>query len=175
MTHKEPELRCIHRKTFEEHPSCFFKGAVKLPKEVKGIKIRKRKGDIIVDPWWADPRYKIGYFDIEATSLTADSGIVLSWVIKEKDVCYNDGKVKKGKVYKRVITKKEILDKNIRDRNVVAEFVEVLRNFKIIVGYYSKRYDMPFMRTRALIHGIDFPGYGEIYHFDMYDHVKRNL
>ena len=34
---------------------------------------------------------------------------------------------------------------------------------------------MPFMRAKALHYGLDFPGYGEIYHWDLYYTVKSKL
>ena len=165
-------LRCIHGHRFESHPACFAQGLVVLPKEAKEIKIKKDK--VIIEPWWADPEFKIGYFDIEVDNLYGNYGICLTWVIKEKDIEYKDGKIVKGKIYKGVIHKKELLGEEL-DRRVVKEFIDTLRQFKIIIGYYSKRFDMPFMRTRALYHCFDFPEFGEIYHFDLYYTVRNKL
>jgi uncharacterized protein YprB with RNaseH-like and TPR domain len=50
-----------------------------------------------------------------------------------------------------------------------------MRRFDRLVGHYSTKYDIPFVRTRALIHGLDFPTIGEINHTDTYYMAKRLL
>jgi uncharacterized protein YprB with RNaseH-like and TPR domain len=153
------ELRCIHRHTIDEHPSCFAKGLVKYDW------MDDREWSRVTDlPWYQFPDYKIGYFDIEVDNLKADFGTVLTWCIKEKG----------GKTEYSVIKKRELMGKT-HDRRVTEEFVEAMKKYKILVGYYSTRFDMPYMRTKALRHGLDFPAYGEIYHFDLYYTVRNKL
>lgn len=154
------KLRCIHRHTIDEHAGCFSKGLVKYD-----FKDEKEWQEITNNPWYTFPGYRIGYFDIETTAdFNADWGTTLSWCIKEKD----------GGIKSSVINKKELFDETY-DKRVVQEFVNELRNYRIIIGYYSDRFDMPFMRTKALHYGIDFPGYGELYHWDLYYTVKNKL
>jgi uncharacterized protein YprB with RNaseH-like and TPR domain len=58
---------------------------------------------------------------------------------------------------------------------VVKQFIADLLKFDRTYGYYSSKYDLPFMRARALYHGIEFPGYGERYHKDLYFVAKSKL
>jgi DNA polymerase elongation subunit (family B) len=156
---KLEELRCIHRHTIEEHPSCFYKGLIKY--EFKNDREWERVTGI---PWYQYPGYKMGYFDIETDSLFADFGTVLSW-------CF---KLKGGETKKSVITKKEIFNGDY-DRRLIKEFIDELKNYKIIIGYNSTNFDLPYMRAKALHYGMDFPGYGENYHWDLYYTVKSKL
>lgn len=151
------ELRCVHRHTIEEHPSCFAKGLVKWPND----RIFARFSG---EPWWNFPEYRIGYFDIEVDNLNADWGTVLTWCIKEKD----------GPIKYSVITSSELFNEEY-DKRVVQEFVDEMRKYKIFVGYYSTKFDLPYMRAKALHYGIDFPSYGDIFHWDIYYTVKSKL
>lgn len=137
--------RCQHGHTIDTHPNCFLKSG------------KPRLG------WFTD--YRLGFLDIETTNLKANIGIILSWYIKSSD----------GNYEKYVLSRKEIVNKNIEDKNAVKALCKALKNYDMIVGYYSKRFDIPFIRTRAIKHGIDFPVYNELYHLDLYDVVKRKM
>jgi len=50
-----------------------------------------------------------------------------------------------------------------------------MRNFDRIVTHYGTYFDVPFLRTRAMIHNIDFPKYGELYHTDVWKIAKSKL
>lgn len=151
-------LRCIHRHTIKDHPSCFAKGLIKFRDEKEFTKITGK-------PWYAYPGYKIGYFDIETTAdFNADWGTVLSWCIKDKG----------GDIHSSVVTKKELFE-GVLDKRVVEEFVHKLEEYDVIIGYYSDKFDMPFMRTKALHYGFNFPGYGDLYHWDLYYTVRSKL
>lgn len=101
---------------------------------------------------------RIGFLDIEASQLKADFGIVYSWYIKELGVNHYDS---------AVITREEILNGTL-DKRVVQELVNALKSYSIIVTYYGTGFDIPFIRTRALMQNVDFIPYGEVQHKDMY-------
>jgi uncharacterized protein YprB with RNaseH-like and TPR domain len=145
-------VRCIHRHTVEEHPACFAQGKV----------IDNRKDKKV--PWYQEPGMTIGYLDIETDNLKANFGQMLTWCLKEKG----------GDTLYSVITRNEIL-KYKMDKRIVEELVEAMRKFKIIVSYYGTRFDLPFIRSRALYHGLDFPEYGEIFHWDLYYTTRNKL
>lgn len=146
--------RCKHRHTPITHPGCF-----RLLPEPEKIEVVAEKQN-----WWDGKR--IWYLDIEASSLNASFGITLSWVLKEQG---------SDKILSSVITKQELFD-NTFDKRVIQELVDALENnVDILVTYYGKGYDAKFVRTRALYWNIPFPGYGSIYHWDLYFTVKRNL
>lgn len=154
---KIDQLRCIHRHTIKEHPACFSKGLVNWPDE-------KTFSSITKEPWYHFPGYRIGYFDIEVDNLNADFGTLLTWCIKEKD----------GDVLSDYITKDEIFSGEF-DKRITQSFIDALQTFSIIIGYYSDRFDMPYMRAKALHYGLEFPGYGDIYHWDLYYTVRNKL
>lgn len=157
---KNFELRCIHRHTRKEHPSCFARGLIKDLDEPKA--------------WYQNLR--IGYFDIETTGFYADFDNMLTWSIKEKN----------GKIYTDMITKQELFD-GIFDERIVKSCIDKLKEFDIICTYYGTGLDMPFTRSRALYFGMDFPGFSlskigdkyiptsDLYHWDLYYLVKSKL
>ena len=103
---------------------------------------------------------RIGFFDIEASNLKADFGIILSYsILSNKNVYYGD-----------VITLDDL--RGQLDKRIVTQMVADLRQFDVIVGFYSTKYDIPFARTRAHIHKVGFPEYGELQHKDVYYMVK---
>lgn len=159
------DLRCIHRHTFEEHPSCFYNGKVKLPKGVKKVYVDKN-GELKVVPWWAHPDIRVGYLDIEVTNLKANIGFMLTWAIKERS----------GITYYDIIRKEEALSLE-EDKRIVESLLNKMSDYDIIVTYYGKRFDVPFIRTRALYHNLDTTPleYRETFHWDLYDTVKRKL
>lgn len=149
ITLKDLDIRCVHRHTFAEHPNCFMRGAV-----------RKEIGS----KWYQQAGTRIGIIDIETDGLQADFSTMLTWCIKEKG----------GALFSDIITKEQLFSPNM-DKELIASCVHILENFDIIVGYYSKRFDMPFLRAKALHYGIEFPGYDALYHWDLYDTVKTKL
>lgn len=166
---KSNVLRCVHRHTIGEHPQCFAKGLVKQTTKV----INKEKIEI---PWYQEPGVKIGYFDIETDNLNADFGTLLSWAIKEKN----------GPCLVDYITRDDLFNGVYMlggltsliggvDYRIVKSFVDAAKKFDILVGYYSTGFDFPFMRAKALRYNLDFPGYGELYHWDIYYTVKSKL
>lgn len=158
------ELRCKHRHTIYEHPSCFLVGNVSLPKEIENEKDYVKKTG---NPWWTYPGYTIGYLDIETDGFYADSGNMLCWCIYDK---------RNKKVLSDVITQEDINEDSLNpDKRIVKSLIDAMRQFNIIVGYNSKFFDVPFARTRALACGYDFPSYGEVFHLDLYFHVKKNM
>lgn len=153
-------IRCIHRHTIEEHPACFLAGKIKIPEGVDEKYLRS-----LGYPWWITKPFI--YVDIETDGFAADIGNVLSWAAYAP---------RENKVYSDVLVKADIdADPANPDKRIVESFVSLLKDFKIIVGYYSSKFDIPFIRTRALANNLDFPAYGELYHFDLYFLVRERL
>ncbi len=109
---------------------------------------------------------KIGFLDIEASNLKANFGILLSYCIKIRG---------KDEILSGCITEKDLRSPGILDKRIVAGCIGDMRKFDRLVGHYSAKFDVPFLRTRALMHGIDFPAYGEIKHTDTYYMARRLL
>lgn len=88
---------------------------------------------------------RVGYFDIEATHLKADFGIVL---------CYYFKTAGKNEYYSSCITRKEILS-GTQDKRIITDFFKHLDHYDVIYAHYGEYFDLPFMRTRALAHGLE--------------------
>jgi len=99
----------------------------------------------------------IGIFDIETTGFKANWSHMLAWCMKEhgKDIIHGD-----------VLTRKEVRDKD--DRRIIKSAVETIKNYDRIVTYYGTRFDIPYVRSRAIYHGMEFPAYRDLYHTDLY-------
>jgi uncharacterized protein YprB with RNaseH-like and TPR domain len=151
------ELRCVHRHTIDEHPVCFARGRIKWPDD-------KTFSKITGEAWYDYPGYRIAYADIEVDNLNADFGTVLCWCIKQKD----------GDIVSSIITKEELFN-GTGDYRVIKEFIDEISKYKIVVGYYSSRFDIPFMRSKALYYDLDFPAYGDLFQWDMYFTVRDKL
>ena len=107
----------------------------------------------------------IGYLDIESTGFSANIDLMLSWCIKGRGV---------KKVAGDVIKREEIMS-NKQDKRIVKSLVEEINKYDVIFTYYGTRFDVPFIRTRAMYHGIDFPMYKQKAHKDLYYVVKSKL
>jgi uncharacterized protein YprB with RNaseH-like and TPR domain len=109
---------------------------------------------------------KIGFIDIETTGLQAQFGYIFCFSLKELD----------GKIVHRLITPQEIRTYKF-DKGVIIDFLKAIKGYDRLVGYYSKdnRFDMPFLRTRALKWGLDFPGWRDILFTDVYDLIRPKL
>lgn len=144
-------LRCKHRHTIDEHPACFAQGDVS-----------DYEAPI---PWYKTEGTRIGYIDIETDGLKADFSTMLSWCIKEKD----------GSIYYDTITKNELFDGKDVDKRLVTTCLDTLKHFKIIISYYGTMFDIPYLRSKALHYGLEFPSFRELYHYDMFYTVKSKL
>lgn len=104
---------------------------------------------------------KIGFLDIETSNLSPEFGITMSWSIKPLH----------QKAVSRIITKKELLGPEL-DKPLLKECFDEMRKYDKILTYYGTKFDVPFLRTRATMLGLDFPLYGDIKHQDVYYIVK---
>lgn len=110
---------------------------------------------------------KIGILDIEPHNLNADYGVCICYTIKEygKDIFYQDA-----------INIKDI-KKGWEDKRVLTNLSQDLRRFDRIVGFYisDRKFDLPYLRSRALKYKIDFPAFGELWVTDLHTTVKNKL
>jgi uncharacterized protein YprB with RNaseH-like and TPR domain len=111
---------------------------------------------------------RVGVIDIEASNLKADFGIML---------CYAIYDFKTNKVISNTIAKKDLYAKGVLDKQLVKQCVADMSKFTKLIGYYSGdyRFDIPFIRTRAVKLDVDFPAYGEIIHQDIYSLIKKKF
>lgn len=107
---------------------------------------------------------RIAFLDIETSGFSANFDYMLSWSIK-----YLNGDVKHD-----VISKRDI-DSLKFDKRILESLIKELENIDTVVTYYGQRFDIPFLRTRAMMESLEFPAYGEKRHVDLYFSVKYRM
>lgn len=104
---------------------------------------------------------RIGFIDIEASGLKADYDIMYSYCILNE---------LNNEVESDVIMKSDFGFKNNHkaDTRIVKKLICDMKKFDYLVGHYSSRYDLKFIRTRAVMDGLgnEFPRQGEICQYD---------
>lgn len=109
---------------------------------------------------------RIGFLDIETSNLDADFGIMFSWcILDEQNTNYYD------------VVSKHDLQTGLLDKEVVTSCLKNIKRFDRIVGHYSSRFDIPFVRSRALYWGLDdlIPQYGDLKQTDTWRMAKDLL
>lgn len=111
---------------------------------------------------------KVGFLDIETSNFSASFGVVITWCIKERG----------GKIYEGWLQDEDFQDKDgSYDKRILRECVGAMMQFDRLVVYWGKdrRFDIPFLRTRAMGMGLPFPLYQERIVNDLYDVVKNKF
>lgn len=104
---------------------------------------------------------RVGFFDLEASNLDADFGQMLSYCIKDSN---------SKEILGDIITKNDLVKNppGQADKRIVRNCIRDLSKFDRIVTFYGARFDLPFLRTRAAVCGVDFPTYGSLSHKDLW-------
>lgn len=105
---------------------------------------------------------KVGCIDIEASNLKADFGLVFCYVIGFK-----------GGRLERSVTPREL--RTCRDKKVLEQCVADILKFDRLVGHYSSRFDIPFLRARCEHNGIKFPEHKTIWQTDTWQIARNKL
>lgn len=111
-----------------------------------------------------DGKNQIAFIDIETTNLVATYGWMISWAIKPLN----------GKPITGVVKPREVHNGTV-DKRICKEFIEAIKPYNFLVGHYSERFDLPYLRTRCLLHKIPFPIYGEKFHKDTWRIIRGKL
>ncbi len=107
---------------------------------------------------------RVAGVDIEASGLDADFAVMLCWCVKPVG----------EKIISDVLTLEDI-DRGKQDERIVESLVDELVKYDRIFTHYGTYFDVPFIRTRALVHKLYFPGYGALYHTDVWMMAKKKL
>ena len=110
-------------------------------------------------------KVKVGYLDIESGGLAANFDYMLTYCIKTRD---------EEEYHEGVITREEILAGEF-DKEMLKKLIDDIQKYDVIITYYGTRFDIPFIRTRALSFRLKFPEFGTIQHKDVYYMVKNRL
>lgn len=105
--------------------------------------------------------YKLGHLDIETSNLVADFGLILTWAIKDDA---------SNTIIEGMLSKEDIdtFPAGCEDTRIVQELVTSMKEFDELTTWYGARFDIPFIRTRAQVCGVDFPKYGALKHKDLW-------
>jgi len=136
---------CKHRAPYQQHPNCF-------------------KNEILNE----NKCLRIGILDIESfgmNSLKANTGIMLTYFIK----VYHKNKFYSGKI------KQKDLRSNNLDKNLIKQLIKDITKFDKIITYYGSRFDIPYIRTKAVKYNFKFPLYKYILHKDVYYTIKHRF
>lgn len=114
---------------------------------------------------------KIGYLDIEASGLTADFDIMLSWANLIRDVETNKTNINYDYLKKsdfELAYKKKNAD--LIDKRITESVIKEINKCDLLIGHWfigKHRMDIPFIRTRVAINKIDgFPKHKQIRYGD---------
>jgi len=117
---------------------------------------------------------RIGFLDIETTDLNADYGIICCYCLKDAS---------SSKIYEDRITKEDIKKYSSKKRDVepkedtrvIQSLVKDLKNFDRLVLHYGCGFDLPFIRTRAVICRVPYPTFGIYVMSDTWVMLKKKF
>jgi uncharacterized protein YprB with RNaseH-like and TPR domain len=105
------------------------------------------------------------FLDIETTNLKANFGIMLTWCVYDMQT---------EEIYYDYITHEDI-ENDIADKRIVTTLIDTLWRYDRIIGHYSTYFDVPFVRTRALVNDVEFPVWGNFFHTDTWRMARKLL
>lgn len=111
------------------------------------LRYMREKGGYITSKEEAESKLRVGYLDIESTGLEGDWDMMLCWFIKVSG---------KNEYRSGVVRPEEMHKYELRDKRIVKELLAALDEFDVLYVHYGidRRFDIPFIRTRALGHGL---------------------
>lgn len=114
-------------------------------------------------------KQRIGILDVESEALDVNFGILFTYYIKVSG---------KNEYYYDAITKEDIKKwgkEAKEDTRLIRNLVRDLSGFQRIITHYGSRFDIPFIRARALICGVPFPIYGELWQTDTWQILRKKF
>ena len=103
-------------------------------------------------------REREGYWDIETSQAgrgAGNFGIIYCWCILDRQTGHILGD------HMRTRSRAE-------EKRIVASMIRAMRQFDRLYTWYGTGHDAPVARSRAECYGLDFPGYQEVLHTDLY-------
>lgn len=109
--------------------------------------------------------FRVAMFDIECTELVANRGHILCASLKTSD----EDTPKTWRIDDYKLFKKEPWN----DRELCTDLAEALEGCDLLVGWYSSRYDWPFLNSRLVKNGL-LPLDRRLHH-DLWRTARANL
>jgi uncharacterized protein YprB with RNaseH-like and TPR domain len=141
----------IKEQPFLKYAPLVFKKPVKLA-------TKSASSNLFLDP----EEMRVATFDIETSGLRADAAIMFC------ATAHTYGTPEDPKLFKIDIEEKDLL---YAESYLVEEVCLYLSEFDGLIGYYSSRFDLPFLRVRSFLHGTQ--NIPKIKMLDLYFTVKR--
>lgn len=172
-TVKEQKLMEKYFKTSMREMTLFKKLTELNPKRTYEAMMRRIRS-MKYDGWektqdMAQEKLRIGYLDIEATNLNADFGVILTWYIKTRG---------KNEYFFDCIKKSELFNHTF-DKRVTESLLKAFEHYDVLYTHYGsdRRFDLPFIRTRAYVNCIEdmLPNYMEKFIMDTYPIARNKL
>lgn len=135
-----------------------IKPIIKISKNNKKLATKSISSELLLDP----SKTRVAVLDIETSSLKSDFGIVICAVI------HTLGTKEKYKVCAIDLNNKDLLSE---EKALLETLNAELESYDCIVDYFGSRFDIPFIRTRSLYHGIQ--PLSKKKNLDLYFTVKR--
>jgi uncharacterized protein YprB with RNaseH-like and TPR domain len=102
-----------------------------------------------------DEDLKLAYLDIETSNLDANFGQMHSYAIKPQ----GQAKVIAESIEARTLD---------AEKRLLEDFLKDIAPYNCWITYYGTEFDVKFLRTRCMYHGLEFPPYGTAIHVDLY-------
>ena len=114
---------------------------------------------------------KIGFLDIETFGLDADFAVMLTWCLKERggEIAFDTIKGRDFEEHRKAKTLFNV------DKRITKNLIEEMLKYDRLVTHYGRKFDIKFIRTRAILDGLDFPHFGTIVNDDTYYMSKNKL
>ena len=99
-----------------------------------------------------------GYWDIETSQAgrgAGNFGIIYCWCILDRKSGVTTGDHMKSR-------------SRTEEKRIVASMIKDMRRFDRLYTWYGTGHDAPIARSRAEFYGLDFPGYQDLLHTDLY-------
>ena len=105
------------------------------------------------------PRTRVCFLDIETTGIDADSAIVTGVGLLEEDGRFRFIQVERPE----------------EEKKRLAEALRLLEKYDVIFTWRGRDFDLPFIATRAIKHGLDPRPLYETMHVDLAEIAKNHL
>ncbi len=136
---------------------------------LKAVENKIVKGGMLKPSRFKSGHEKVyGYLDIEASNLTANFGVMLSWALK----------LRGGEIISSVAAPDELRSMDV-DKELCQRLIDAVAgyNIDVLVTHWGGlgRYDIPFIISRCEFHGLNWPGHSKLRHIDTHRLAKRVL
>lgn len=133
--------------------------AYSTAKALKEVSVKTIKKDRFLDP----DQCRVGILDIETSGLRSDFGICYCAVIKTfgtSEECIFQLPLEHDSIF-------------MEEKEMITDINNSINTYDGIATFYGSKFDIPFLRTRSFIHGLE--PVSKLPHLDMYFTIKSTV